>query len=122
MSSIGVSLPLQIDGVDGYGMNKTIKKVVNQNLKMLLLTNPGERVMEPNFGVGIQRYLFENFGQEVSSAIESKIREQVGIYMPGIQLRNIVFGLKNQDSSYLGIRIEYAIPSIGIKDLLELTN
>ena len=122
MSSIGVSLPLQIDGTDGYGMNKSIKKVVNQNLKMLLLTNPGERVMEPNFGVGIQRYLFENFGQEVSSAIESKIREQVGIYMPAIQLRNIVFGLKNQDSSYLGIRIEYAIPSIGIKDLLELTN
>ena len=42
--------------------------------------------------------------------------------MPAVQIRNITFGVINPDSSYLGIAIEYSIPSIGITDLLELTN
>ena len=62
MASLSVALPLQVDDSDGFVMNKSIGAVVKQNLKMLILTIPGERVMEPNFGAGIARYLFENFG------------------------------------------------------------
>jgi phage baseplate assembly protein W len=33
-------------------------QTARQKLKNIVLTNPGERVMLPNFGVGIKRYLF----------------------------------------------------------------
>ena len=122
MASLSVALPLQVDDSDGFVMNKSISAVVKQNLKMLILTIPGERVMEPNFGAGVARYLFENFGEQTASKIQTKIREQVSTYMPAVQIRNITFGVINPDSNYLGIVIEYSIPSIGIKDLLELTN
>ena len=121
MATFGIALPLELDSADGFKMLKTINGLVRQNLKMLILTIPGERVMEPNFGVGLSRYLFENFGQDTMSQISSKIREQVGIYMPAVQIRNITFGTIDPDSNYLAISIEYAIPSIGTTDLLELT-
>ena len=121
MASFGVALPLQTDLADGFTMVKNLNTLVKQNLKMLILTIPGERVMEPNFGVGLSRYLFENFGQDTMSQISSRIREQAGIYLPAVEIRNITFGTVDPDSNYLGIAIEYSIPSIGIADLLELT-
>jgi phage baseplate assembly protein W len=54
MSSLGVKLPLARDASDGYGMIKSFKTMIRQNFKMLLLTSPGERIMEPNFGVGLK--------------------------------------------------------------------
>ena len=47
-----VAIPMQRDARDGFKMNKSYAQVVTQNLKMLLLTVPGERIMDPHFGVG----------------------------------------------------------------------
>ena len=45
---LSVALPLRIDEIDGaYGLNKDIITMAEQNLKMVVLTSPGERVMEP---------------------------------------------------------------------------
>tara|TARA_Y100000034_G_scaffold42045_1_gene51594 strand:+ start:489 stop:857 length:369 start_codon:yes stop_codon:yes gene_type:complete len=121
MASLGVALPLQIDSADGFVMIKSIKRLVKQNLKMLILTKPGERVMAPRFGVGLHAYLFESFNQGTIARIDSKIREQVGIYMPAVKIVDIVFSAPDPDNNYLGIAIEYAIPGIGTKDLLEIT-
>ena len=35
--------------------------MIKQNLKMLILTNPGERVMDPEFGVGIKQFYLRTF-------------------------------------------------------------
>ena len=53
-------LPLRRDFEDGYSMNKNYREMVKQNVKMLLLTAPGERIMDPEFGIGLQTFLFEN--------------------------------------------------------------
>ena len=53
-----VKLPLEMSPSDGpFGLNKTIPSVVEQNIKMVIFTSPGERIMDSNFGVGIRRYL-----------------------------------------------------------------
>jgi len=84
-------LPLQKDPADGYALNKEYVELVKQNLKMLLLTAPGERMMEPNFGVGLRNYLFENNAGTTYSEIESKIRNQVKFYMPFVEVQAIKF-------------------------------
>ena len=121
MSSLAVALPLALDSSTGFKMISDIKSLFKQNLKMLVLTKPGERVMEPRFGVGLETYLFENFGQETMAQIDHKIREQASIYMPGIKIQSITFGNTDADSNYLGIQISYSIPGIAVSDLLELT-
>jgi phage baseplate assembly protein W len=121
MASLAPHLPLTLDSSDGYTSIKTIKKLIKQNFKMLILTNPGERVMRPEFGIGIKQYLFENFESDVYARIDSKIREQTAIYLPIISIKSIEFGTNGISSSSLAIRIEYAIPDIGTSDLLEFT-
>ncbi len=84
-------LPLQKDPADGYALNKEYVDLIKQNLKMLLLTAPGERIMEPNFGIGLRNYLFENNSEITYSEIESKIRNQVKFYMPFVEVQAIKF-------------------------------
>ena len=121
MASIAVKLPLVLSEVDGFTMLKTIKATAKQNFKMLLLTNPGERVMDPLYGVGLKKYLFNNFTQITFSEIESKIRDQVEIYMPALQIAEIEFTGSNFDSNALDIKISYYLPAIADTDLLEFT-
>jgi len=121
MASFSVQLPLAYSVDDGYMMITTIKNVIKQNFKMLVLTNPGERVMNPRFGVGIEQYLFENFQQGTLANIDSKIREQAAIYLPAISILAINFGNIDPDNNHLGIYISYSIPTIAAKDLLEFT-
>ena len=121
MASIGVRLPLTLDGTNGFGMITRIRNMVKQNLKMLILTNPGERVMEPEFGVGIKQFLFQNFSDNVYSQIDSKIREQVSIYMPSVTIQEVSFYSVEPDSNMVSFRLSYSIPSIAANDLLEFT-
>jgi uncharacterized protein len=121
MASYGVALPLTYDTGDGFTMLKRIKDVAKQNFKMLILTNPGERVMAPDFGVGLKRYLFENFSDSVYAEIDTRIREQVSIYMPAILIQEIEFASTDQDNNHLAIFISYRIPAIAETDLLEFT-
>ena len=121
MSSLSIHLPITQNSADGYTMIKTIKRMVAQNLKMIILTNPGERVMEPNFGVGIQQFLFAARGEGVEGQIAQKMRDQVGTYLPNVVLNDIQFGFSELDQNIMAIRVLYSIPALGLQDLLDLT-
>jgi hypothetical protein len=121
MSSLSVALPLRIDSTDGFRMNKSLSPLIKQNFKMLLLTIPGERIMDPDFGVGLKRYLFEGFNQTIYGEIDTRIRDQVKKYLPAIRIVRIEFNDTEQDFNKLYFSITYTIPNIGVKDLLEFT-
>ncbi len=121
MASIAPKLPLTIDSVDGYTSIKRLKTLIKQNFKMIILTNPGERVMQPEFGVGIKQFLFENFSDNVYADIDVKIREQAATYLPVIRIINLEFAESSMDNNEISIRIEFSIPDIAERDLLQFT-
>ena len=131
MSGISPKLPLYIDPVDGIALNKTLKQMARQNLKMIILTSPGERIMHPKFGVGLRRYLFMNNTQSTLSNISRKIEEQVRTYLPNIKIRSIKFLSENGDeirssfessssSNYVKLVLDYEIPSAFVSDTLDI--
>jgi len=123
MGSLAVSLPLSQDSQDGYLMLKDYKSVIKQNLKCLVLTIPGERMMEPSYGVGLKTYLFQSTQEGIHLQIEDKIRDQVRLYMPVVRIEEIQFqlGTLSLDSNNLFLQIVYSIPNVGAFDLLEVT-
>jgi len=121
MSGLAPSLPLIRNSADGFANIKNFDQLIKQNLKMLLLTNPGERVMDPNYGVGMRQFLFENFDQTVYARIDSKIREQASVYMRGLTINDIGFNTVNIDQGQLGIRISYSYTGLNIRNILEFT-
>ncbi len=80
-------------------MNKTLKQVVKQNFKNLILTSPGERVMLPTFGAGVRRLLFEPSTSETFSKVSQRISSQVTKFMSYLKIENISFITSDQDSS-----------------------
>lgn len=109
-------IPLSLDSEDGFAMIKDLKSNIRQNLKMLLLTNPGERIMIPRFGVGMRRYLFEVKGDDVYAQIDSRIREQVSIFLPYLQIKRIKFSSDNDNK--ISLTIFYSVPRISLNDVL----
>ena len=118
MSGLSIKLPLSEDTNDGYSMNKTLTEVAKQNLKMLVLTSPGERVMEPEFGIGLRRYFFELNNENTENEIDAKILEQVDKFLPYIKIQNIIY---NSVGNSMHIRIQYSINSLGISDSLDVS-
>ena len=91
-------LPLTKDPQDGYKLNKSYVEMIKQNIKMLVLTAPGERIMDPEFGVGLRNYLFRNNIPELQGEIRAKIAQQVNRYMPFIQIEEIRFTSPDESS------------------------
>ena len=125
MAGLSIQLPLFTGAPNGYGLNDTYKQLVHQNFKMLILTAPGERMMDPLFGVGIRNFLFELDSPFVRSNITEKIEEQINRYMPFIELNDISFISPEEDdrldTNFLGITIKYTIVPLQQSDLLDIT-
>ena len=124
MSGLSPKLPLATDSEDGYALNKTYKDLVKQNLKMLVLTIPGERMMDPLFGVGLKTFLFEQNVTATYQRIASAIESQVTRYMPFLEIENIHFISPEQDEAldrnFVGITVAYKIIPLGSSDLLDI--
>tara|TARA_R100000353_G_C6471262_1_gene186668 strand:+ start:114 stop:521 length:408 start_codon:yes stop_codon:yes gene_type:complete len=129
IQTIAPRLPLATNDRFGYDMLVNVRQAVKQNFKCLLLTAPGERIMDPSFGVGMKKYIFQNHGPEVEKNIRVNIRQQAQKYMPFISIvdATIVFGdpadakTDSTASNKLSLSISYVIQSVGISDILNLT-
>jgi phage baseplate assembly protein W len=119
------SVPLRTDPRDGIKLNKEYIDLVNQNLKMLLLTSPGERIMDPHFGVGMRRFIFEQDHPTIYADISAKIYEQVAKYLPYIELEHLDFqsngtGNTNIASNLLQLRIIFNIKPLNRTETLDI--
>ena len=116
-------MPLTLDPRDGYRLNRNLQEVIKQNLKMLVMTSPGERIMEPTFGVGIYNFLFELNSHITRSALRERILQQTTKYLPFVKIMGISFGPApddDDDREMLGIVISYTIPTLKKKDKLSI--
>ena len=119
MSGIAPKLPLQTSPIDGYALTKTLKETMKQNLKMLVLTAPGERMMNPEYGVGLRNYLFDQNVGSVQSNLSSAIQNQARRYMPFLKIVEISFP-ESENPNVLNVRIRYSIPNVNIRDVLDI--
>jgi phage baseplate assembly protein W len=85
--AIGVSLPF--DGPGVFNSTFTTKDQIKSNLVNLLLTNVGERVMNPNFGCNLRRFLFEGITESNIELVAASLNNSISIFIPEITVTNI---------------------------------
>jgi phage baseplate assembly protein W len=123
---ISPKLPLTTNEEDGkYTSNKTLKEVVAQNLKHLILTIPGERIMDPDFGAGLSTFLFRQNDPLVHEELKSTIYTQTEKYLPFVEITDIEIlsyldDPNNISVNALHVSIEYHVIPLGIDDILDL--
>jgi phage baseplate assembly protein W len=117
-TALGVKLPLNKGVVggrnvqqnyssgssDGGGVFESSFDTVDQamsNLKSLLLTRVGERLMQPALGTEIFNVLFENISQEVEDTLRISIENKIAYWLPYITVQDLVLFENVQQGSYL---------------------
>jgi hypothetical protein len=102
--AIGVSLPFNKPFTSTY----TTKDQIKSNLVNLLLTDIGERVMNPNFGCNLKRYLFENINDVNAEKVKNAVLSSVGYYIPEITITSIAI-TPNTDYNSVDISVNYVL-------------
>ena len=110
-------LPLARGKSFDYEYVRNLEDLVKQNLKNILLTIPGERSMDPDFGVGVSTYLFENFGT-FEDDLRASISTQIERYAPFVELLST--NIESESDNLLKVQIRYRIPSLSIEDDLSV--
>lgn len=113
-------LPLNFAGEGDFALIKRYEELIKQNLKNLVLTVPGEKPMDSNFGVGIQRFLFEPNLPYVYSDMKTAIRSQVSQYMPFLTIGSINVSADKQNKNVARVQISYVIDPLDVEDNLSL--
>ena len=95
-----------------------IKEVVKFNIKSTILTCPGERRSDPDFGVCAKSYLFEQNTHNYSN-LRNEILSQVQEHVPYCFIEDLTIEASG-DSNTLLITMSYIISEINKKDTFEL--
>lgn len=88
--AVGVDLPLIGSTGTFFQLNYTTLDQAVANAKNLLLTNQGERVMQPNFGCNLHKALFEPITFDLKAKIDDLIRTQFSLWLPYIFINELV--------------------------------
>ena len=85
----GITLPVKKGETGFFEQAFTSYEQAKSNLKNLLLTKKGERIMQPNFGTGLHSLLFEQIDDTFESKIQETITKNVNYWLPYIQISNL---------------------------------
>tara|TARA_R110000822_G_scaffold258990_1_gene384135 strand:+ start:118 stop:543 length:426 start_codon:yes stop_codon:yes gene_type:complete len=88
-TNFGMAFPV-VAGTGGFFTRTNGLETVLSGFKQLLLTNPGERVMNPKFGMGMRKYVFEPATPQLEEKIKKSIIEAITHYAPDVLLKQLV--------------------------------
>jgi hypothetical protein len=103
---VGIRFPLGYSPEGFFYKTKTVLEQSKANLRNLLLTTPGERIFQPDFGCNLKNLVFEQ-RENISEDIESTIRTSVDRYLSYINIIN-VFTI--QENNQVNVQVEFSVP------------
>ena len=120
--SVEIKLPFgrQPGSSKGYfATTDTTLDAVKQDVRLLLMTQRGERLFQPTLGMNIRRFLFEQVTENTVVEIENDIVDTFERWLPFVNLSEINIDLesKNQIRINVQFNIENApteLESVGV--------
>lgn len=111
--AIGISLPF--NGPAAFNSTYSTIEQIKSNLVNLLLTNKGERVMNPEFGCDLRTVLFDGIVEDTIDSIRSLINTNVAIFVPEVTITNIGV-TQDEDHNTISISMQYRVNISGTAD------
>jgi uncharacterized protein len=105
----GWAFPPAFDPRTREAVMVTQQQDVEESLRILLSTSPGERVMHPNYGCGLQRMVFENMDESRLTEIRSLVERAVLFFEPRVILHDLLIDTEELFSGILRLRLDYSI-------------
>jgi phage baseplate assembly protein W len=107
----GITLPIK-SGINGYFEQAfTAYEQAKSNLRNLLSTKKGERIMQPEFGSGLHSLLFEPMDVNFENKLQDTITDTVNFWLPYITIEEIDIEMTDEmkDRNYAQINITFSV-------------
>lgn len=82
---------------------------IEQAIRIILETAPGERVMRPDFGCGIHEFVFETVDRSTLTLVETSVEDALREFEPRIEVLDVAVSTDRLDAGVLEIAIDYRV-------------
>ena len=118
------AFPFRIDPASGQAMQTGYASHVEQMIRQVLLTSPGERADLPEFGCGLRRLIFAPNSDALAATTQILVQQALNKWLAGqIQVQTVSVlqsGDIGYDPAHLSIQIEYQLVENRTTQLLQL--
>lgn len=111
MKPIGVDLPLRRGNQGFFQQTFTTENAIKTNLRNFLLTNFGERPLNPTYGANLRQFVFDQDVEIKRVEVEETIRESVSNNFESVSIERIDFD-EIRDDNVINLSISFSITSI----------
>jgi uncharacterized protein len=104
----GISFPPRI-GADGRVAWSTGADSIRESIRVILMTDPGERLMLPAFGAGLRGFLFEPNIPATHRLIQERVDFTLGRWEPRINVVRVLVDADPDDAQQANVTIDYQL-------------
>lgn len=116
----GLGFPLRL-GPDGRVAFSDGPESIRESIRVILLTEPGERRMLPEFGGGLGRFLFQPNVAATHRLIEEQVTRSLSRWEPRIRLEAVTVERHPGDGREAVVTVRYRQVATGETDQLSLS-
>lgn len=113
--AVGVSLPFSAKDV--FTSTYTTKDALKSNLINFMLTGRGERVLNPDFGIGLRSMLFEQATQDSRDQIDYMVRKGLSDWFPQVVVNTLTITVEPNNYTAT-VYLKYSVSQTNIQDEL----
>lgn len=114
-ASVGVGINLPFSAGNVFTTNYTTADAIKYNLINLLLTQKGERYLNPDFGTDIRRQLFSQLTTSTIQELEDTILTEIGSWFPTVSVETLNVTADSNNNS-INIYFKYRIIASNTQD------
>lgn len=103
----GWSFPVDVDEATGRIKMIEDNDCVRQNIRLIVQTDRGERKMRPNFGAGLNRFMFQNVDLVLVNRMSEAIARSIQVWEEHIRAVHVGVAQSQENSSGVAVDIEY---------------
>jgi hypothetical protein len=108
-SFLGIGWSFPVAETAGQTAMAQYEEDVRQAILIVLLTNPGERVMRPTFGAGLNEFLFEPINSTTMATIGQRVEDSLIDWEPRIDVISVSVTPDSKNNATLSIDIQYRV-------------
>ncbi len=117
--NVGIGISIPFNGRTGFNSTFTTTAQIRYNLINFLLTNRGERVMNPEFGADLRRFLFGQIDD--LDIIKDYVTDRIHLYVPEVTIIKLDV-LSEKDDHIVNIKLTYSVKAgaLNNQDVIEI--
>ena len=116
----GISFPPRV-GADGRLAWSEGEENVRESIRVILMTEPSERLMREEFGCGLRRFLFEPNTVTTRTLIREQVVDTIRRWEPRVTVEEVTVEPDAEDARLIGIQIHFRLVATQAAGRLGLT-